>query len=299
MQTKGEIGYVRRVNYGRRVLIAISSTSSKDDLKQVLRLSAGGLGPSVNGKIYEETHAVWQDMEAQAIVIGGRITDALADTVTGGFESLLKNVNQYLKDTKAFDGETGAVPVSFEVRYCSDNEAFANYETVEFAGRIIHEPQAETKQVRNQHIRLTPQDARLINGDSEIDTDDWTLIAVSYQLRASDDGRAAELTVTMDAKELEGDRRFEGDNTHIRTSRTIRAYELNPNDDRTIKEVRASSLSRSHSHYFRDELHLWFTFGDGVVGALRDIRIHVDAPGRNDLAQQGLEAQMDFEVVIE
>lgn len=300
MEEKGEIGVIRRVEYGRRVLIAISSESNEEDLQSALRLSVGGAGMKINANVDIKETAIWNKMDAQAIVVGGRQSKELANVVTGDFGKFLSNVNKYLQESSSYDKTTVALPISFEVRYSSDNEAFSNYETADFAGRIpiSHLQDGEIRQV-SAKIALTGEDARILQDDNEIDSDDWTGVDVSYSFSLSSDRRAVNLEVVMNAYELESNRDFERDNTHIRTAKIFRVFELKDGDKRLIKEVRASPQATSVRQDFGGELHDWITFNSGTLGALRDLRVHVDGNGSEDTRHQGLNATVDFVVEID
>jgi len=306
MKHRGEIGYIRKVSYGRRVLIAVSAVATEDKLRRALKFSFGAWGIKTKGKLDSETRKVWETMDARAVIIGGTADKSLADVVTGGPEQFLKHVNTYLKASTEWNADkTEAVPVSFEVRYCSDNEPVANYETVEFAGHIVtgRKRAGETVKCDSVNVELTKKDAKLIHGDEEIHTDDWTRVGVSYQFRVSKDRRRVELHLIMDAYECESDGNYhpeKNDNrTHIRTSRIVNVYELAEDDPRSIKKVIAQPLAASDKRKFGGHLHSWFTYGNGQVGALRDIQVHVDGKGRNDLERQGLKAIISFAVEID
>jgi hypothetical protein len=298
MKNNGEIGYVRRVNYGRRILVAISSSSSKSDLKRALRLSAGGFGVKVDGNIEQNTKQIWEGMNAEVLVVGGRVTPALHDAATGGFDSLLKNINTYLKDTAAYTPQSGAVPISFEVRYISDGEAFSNYETTEFAGMIPSRRVRgeENIQINDFKVLLTHEDARLMRSNDDLHTDDWTKVSVSHNFSVSPDQRSVLLYVEMNAIELE-ENESEKPKTHFRTAKTITAFQLAQDDKRKISNVLANPPKHSESHNLKGELHGFFNYDDGVVGALRDVRLSIDGPG-GDRRHQGLQALTSFTVEI-
>jgi len=298
MRNNGEIGFVRRVNYGRRILIAISSPSSKSDLKRALRLSAGGFVVKAEGNLDQSAKETWEGMNAEILVIGGRVTPALLDAATGGFDSFLKNINAYLKDTAAYTPQSGAVPISFEVRYSADGEAFSNYETTEFAGMIPARRVRgeETIQINDFKVLLTHEDARLLRSNDDLHTDDWTKVRVSHNFSVSPDRRSATLYVEMNAVELEEDKK-ERPKTHFRTAKTITAFQLPEDDKRKISKVVANPPNHSEAHDFGGQLHGWFNFEDGVVGALRDVKVSIDGPG-GDLRHQGLQALTSFSVEV-
>lgn len=293
----GEIGYVRSVKYGRRVLIAVSATATEEQLKRSLNLSAGAIGLSFSGSVDDETKKVWESMVSSVVVIGGKSTPSLADCVTGGPDGFLTSVNQYLQDTAVFDANTGPVPVSFEVRYVSDNEPMVNYETAEFAGQIEgRHYRAEETVPRGVVVSLGASDAILVNEDAEIDSDDWTLVRVQYGLQVAGDARSVEVVLTMDA--LEGEEgKFYNDQTHIQTSKTIRVFELPADDPRRILTVSAVEVQSSQEQWYGGP-DLFNEMGFPNFGALHDIFVRIDSDGGDDRPAQKLTATIDFVVEI-
>ena len=296
MNANGEPGYIRRVDYGRKVIISLSSRASEEDLRAAMRFSAG-TGPfKIKAEAEAKARDVWSKTEVRAVVIGGQVTNGLIDALTGSFDGFLKSINAFLKETKNFTSEVGAAPVSFEVRFCSDNEGYSNYETVEFSGQIPIGSFAKGGELRKTaNVELTSADARLLQQDWEVHSDDWTWIEVHYALAPTKDRRGVDLYVRMDVKECESNQSYRG-KTHARTEKRIRVYNVPHNDRRLIKNVTSLKNSGTESSHFGGELHGWFTYGDGVVGALRDIKVQVDGRGRDDKRHQGLNAKIDFVV---
>ena len=297
MTEYGEIGYVRSVKYGRRVMIAVSANATEEELRRSLNLDADALVIKFKGGVDDQTRKVWETMDAKVVVIGGKITPALADCVTGGPTNFLHSVNRYLKDTAVFDAQTGPVPVSFEMRYAHDNEPMINYETLEFAGQIVTGRKRAEETIRlTKAVELTATDARLVHEDPEIDTDDWTKVDVRYSLALSSNSRAVDLALTMNAFECESDRRYNWE-THIRTAKTIGLYKLANDDPRVILSIDAVSRSDFREEMFGGRLHDWFSFPS--FGALREITVHVDGSTGNDVREQGLKAELDLVIKVD
>jgi hypothetical protein len=297
LEEYGELGYVRSVKYGRRVIIAVSANASEEELKRSLKFSASGFGLEFKGSVDDLVRKTWESMQAKAVVIGGNPTDALADVVTGGPQKFLESVNRYLKDTAAFDAKTSPVPVSFEMRYVLDNEPMINYETLEFAGQIVRKRSRAEETLRlTKDVELTGADARLVHEDEEFDSDDWSKVDIRYSLVMAPDGRAVDLALTMTAYECEDDMRYNNE-TKIETAKSIRLFELDASDRRKILSVDAASKSDFKEQMFGGELHGYNGFAS--FGALRDIAVRFDGPDGNDLKQQGLQAKIDFVVNID
>jgi hypothetical protein len=151
-------------------------------------------------------------------------------------------------------------------------------------------------QINDFRVLLTHEDARLMRSNDDLHTDDWTKVGVSHNFSISPDQRSVTLYVEMNAVELESDKR-ERAKTHFRTAKTITAFQLPQDDKRKISKVVANPPSHSEAHDFRGELHGWFNYEDGVVGSLRDVKVHIDGPG-GDLRHQGLQALATFSIEI-
>ncbi len=132
--------------------------------------------------------------------------------------------------------------------------------------------------------------ARVAKGDAELNTDDNTGVFVRYSLRI-ENGKRIMLNLRMDAYELHSDRRFQ--DTHIVTERSdIEVFRLQDGDPRYIKSLNHGGWAAYH--ILRGKLHHWIPFNGGRVGRLWDLQVHVDAKGGNDLPQQQLRANFDF-----
>ena len=299
LERGGEPGYVRRVDYGRKVIVSLSSSASEEDLRAAMRFSAG-TGPfKIEAEAEAKAREVWEKTEVRAVVIGGKVTDGLIDALTGSFDGFLGNINAFLKETKDFTPDTGAAPVSFEVRYCIDNAGYANYETVEFSGQIPVGSYAKGGDVpRTVDVELAPADARKLRQDWDVHSDDWTGVEIEYALSPSTDGRSVELHLRMDIRELESGGNYDG-KTHLRLEKRTRVYTLPDHDRRTISSVKSVQNAKTTSDKFSGELHDWFRFGDGVVGALRDVHVRVDSEHGDDKPYLGLRGTIDFTVVLD
>lgn len=151
---------------------------------------------------------------------------------------------------------------------------------------------------KNLDLQLTSEDARLLAENWEVHSDDWTEVEVGHELSVSKNRRAIELYVRMDVRELNKDRKYHN-KTHIRSAKRWDIYKVPENDKRLIKSVESVQNHAVESDIFGGPLHDWFRFGDGVVVAMRDVKVHVDGRGGNDKEHQGLRGKIDFVVIME
>jgi len=291
MQSQGEVGYVRAVAYGRRVLLSITARAADDDLRAALRLSGGFGGVSYDGSLAEAVKKVWSSMQVEATVVGGEVPKSLVDALTGTPSAFLDNVNKFLSETEQRDDPAAAVPVSFEVRYASDDAPLQTYETAEYSGRIPGDIVSGPRSVRVA-VQLTGRDAVLMRSDAEIDSDDWTGVNVAYTLAVTPDRRAVTLHTVMDAIELEDDASDDG-NTWIRTAGSTEIYRVPDGVPYEIAGV-DGPLQVSVRKNFRGEVHGEVPFGD--VGVLKGVRVSFDGPSSDDRGAQGLRAEAQVTV---
>lgn len=134
-------------------------------------------------------------------------------------------------------------------------------------------------------------DARVLGGDNEIDSDDWTYAQVKYSVTLGASQRSILLTIEYTAREGNSDQTF-GDTT-LYIKKTI-SISVSSDDWRTI---RSSSLPSGGSYY------RWFPGGGlftpqlfGDAGILRNIRVRFDAEGDNDLSAMDITADYSFNV---
>jgi len=134
--------------------------------------------------------------------------------------------------------------------------------------------------------------------DSEIDTDDWTGVDVSYALSVID-GRKVGLRLTMRATELEGDRSYDHQ-TIIETSKEKVVFELPTASRRRIVDIVGVDKEWSAGHLYEGKFHDWRGFRTSKKGrsALSGVKVHVDGPTGNDLPEQGLSATLRFDVKV-
>jgi len=304
MPRRGEIGYVRKVSYGRRIIIALAATTDAESLRSALRFSGGAGGIEVEAEVLAQARQVWQQTDRSAVVIGGRSNESLYTAILGDLDLFLRNINEYLNATDDWTPDTGAVPVSFEVRYCEDDALFSNYETVAFAGLKKGRDMMKGGELASTPtpfpVILDKNDAMLVRSDWDLGTDDFTRVDVTHKFTVRADGRHVDLSVVMDAIELDkqNGKPVDKGKTHIRTAKTIEVFKMPDNDPRRIMSVKAVALEAKTSKVVNGKLHEEFTYNDGVVGSLRGVKVKVDGKG-DDKVNQSLNATAHFSVIVD
>ena len=145
---------------------------------------------------------------------------------------------------------------------------------------------AGTFDIPDQTIRTSGNDASTVNGDSEIDSNDWTRVSVEYKATVSQ--KTITLNLTWEAQELNGNK-SPGD-TRIKSRKTVVLYKV-PSQCTKSVITGASGLDTdaSQSREFRGPQHDLLPFASSV-GNIRDINVRFDGPGRSDHRLQQLEA---------
>jgi hypothetical protein len=144
-----------------------------------------------------------------------------------------------------------------------------------------------TAQTSSQTVSTSDEDAKVVSGDSEVDSDDWTRVEVAYTLALSPSGKSLELHIEWFVQELNKNKSF-GD-TRILSRRKVTLYSV----DQKCTDSRILSFSAKDgklSNDFRGKVHSLSPFPD--VGVLRNVRVRFDGPGRDDVRQQRLTAEV-------
>jgi len=272
----GELIYVRRVTYGRRLLVAVTSTASQADLEKALSFGINGIGVDVDAGIRQKLREISKSMVARMIVIGGEQDEhlnALQSQLIRDPGSLYDVLGAYLEATGARHRASAAVPLSFETAFAIDHTPVASFETAKFAreGKLYScLPEGET--VLTGSIELPPPAECLDGKDCEVDSNDNTLAQVWSSVRQ--DGKEVLLTVTYEVREGNGDRSTT--DTHLRLSKD---YRIPLNDERPFGAF-IGNTDQNAQRWYNGHVYGLQPFHD--VGALRDVRVEVDRDGGND-----------------
>ncbi|MHA4844817.1 hypothetical protein ACX0G7_11670 [Flavitalea antarctica] len=152
-----------------------------------------------------------------------------------------------------------------------------------------------TDDVSTKIIETKSADARTVSGDSEIDSDDWTGLELSYRIYKTNRDREIEMTVTWYAQEKNSDR--SPGNTRIMSSKVIPLYKIDGCPELVIEDITGIELQGTKTEDFSGEIHDFVNFPD--FGLLRNIRVRFDGPGANDDSKQHLTASVaSFSVVL-
>jgi hypothetical protein len=149
------------------------------------------------------------------------------------------------------------------------------------------EPTCKAKRfdVHDQPISTSGIDAKPVNGDSEIDSDDWTRVWISYKVAVLP--KTVVMTLIWEAQELNSNKSL-GD-TRIRTEKQIELYRVSTECKKSVITGRSNlNISDSQTREFEGKQHNLTSFTRSV-GNLRNIRVRFDGPGSSDHRLQQLE----------
>jgi hypothetical protein len=177
-ETGGEVAYVRKVDYGRRVLVVLSSDAYSDELKAALDVSVNYAMGSGSFSLDAKTRSVWEASEGRLLVVGGSVPQGVDELFSGSGESFVNSIRAIMSQ-EFIDNAEGAVPVSFEVAYESDDAPMQVFETADFAGKIP--VRTWGYQHISQDVITGGTEARVVNGDAEVHSDDWTMVSIDDQ----------------------------------------------------------------------------------------------------------------------
>ncbi len=294
----GEVAYVDRVTYGRRILFTLTSEATQDTLNRALSLSTS-MGTTVVGmELGEQERRALQTLEIRGVVIGGRFDAAAFDAVLGSRDNFIPALNTFLSNTGAWTTDTVGIPTGFTVRYASDNAVVAYFDAVTFV-RATQLAQFCTPGPRDASfdglVTTGSEHARLMHSDGEMHSDDWTGTRVQYRLSIAPDGQSVQLWIFWKASELESNQRYRG-KTVIGSERTIEVWRIpgcggNPGDV-IIDRIEGISLSAGDDpeHMHRGECHGYEPHPE--IGGLYDIRLRFDGPGGDDTRVQSMQARL-------
>jgi hypothetical protein len=292
MVTGGEPVYVRRVDYGRRVLVSLSSESSSEELNDALKVAVDFVKGEFKGEFTEKQKQAFKSVEGKIVIIGGKYPDGVSGFFGGDLSAFVKTIQAIMaKQNVDYDPKEGAVPVSFELAYVDDNAPMQVFETAEFAGKIP--VRRFEKVVKSKHVKTTGQDAAVTRQDDEIDSDDWTLVQLTSQrLRLSEDRRTVHFDLVWQAFEAEKNKSIRNDRTIIRSSKTFSFPFPKP-----IKTIISKAAFGAQNQWYAGKVHTAQPFDN--CGLLSNIRVKFDADGDKDHLVQSLQADLEFSVWLE
>lgn len=110
--------YVSSVKYGRMVYFMVESSESKELMKAALQASFSSLSYDVGVNISLEHREALKKSTMQALVIGGS-ADGAVKIITNG--DPIEGLKQYIKQDADFSVNAQGVPISYTLRFLSDN----------------------------------------------------------------------------------------------------------------------------------------------------------------------------------
>jgi hypothetical protein len=126
--------YVSSVTYGRMLLAKITSTSTEEELKAAIQ---GSLG-AVDGILEYTGSTILENSEYEISILGGNSTDAVQAATQG-----MSGIINYLNNGANFSVNSLGTPISYVVKYASDNSTVKLGKSVEYTVRenCIFDPQ--------------------------------------------------------------------------------------------------------------------------------------------------------------
>ena len=136
--------YVQSITYGRRVVFAIETTRSEEEIKFAFDAGFDALFVSGGVEFDLETQEIFEQSSISALVLGGSGTDAVKTVF--GVEGLM----QYLVDGAEYSADSPGAPIAYKLAYL-DNSGVEFALTTEYSER----------QCYDSHLDVTGELARL------------------------------------------------------------------------------------------------------------------------------------------
>jgi PKD domain len=255
------------------------------------------LKPSSNGKVDATTRSIVvgatglpQAEQAQAPIakfIPNRTNCRIPCNIS--FTNQSQNATAYNWDfgdgsssTDANPSHLYAVGGDYQIRLV----ALRDDQRIEATAKIKVE---DIMKVEPRNIVTASNDASLVAGDREIDSDDWTSVEVSYSLTIVNERREVQLRVEWYAQERNKDK--SKGNTRFMSSKNYTVFNVASCCPGTlIENVTGIDLSAEREHYFQGEAHGYKPYPS--TGSLRNIKVKFDGPQSNDQTLQALTATL-------
>ncbi|MCC6359803.1 MAG: thiol-activated cytolysin family protein [Phycisphaerales bacterium] len=285
----GEVAYVRKVDYGRRILIALSAEAHVDEMNRALEVAVNFIRGGFRGEIDQATRSLWESVEGKMIIIGGSYPNGISGFFGGDLDAFIETIRaitsaDYINDT------SGGVPVSFELAYAADDAPMQVFETTEFAGKIPGRRWGRV--VITEPVTTNSDHARLYLGDNEMHSDDWTLVELTNQhLSLSDDSRTLIFSVVWRALEGDADRVVRN-RTRFESLRTFYFPMAG-----AVRTIESPTSIAERQEWYAGERHNFNAFPDH--GLLTNISFRFDGPGGRDDLLQAMQATLNVTVWLE
>lgn len=288
----GEIAYVRKVDYGRRILIALSAEAYSEELQRALSVAVNFIGGGFQGEIDDTTRQLWERVEGKLIIIGGHYPEGVSQFFGGDLTSFIEAIRA-ITSAEYVNDSSGGVPISFELAYLNDDAPMQVYETTEFAGKI---PGRRWGRVRvTERVETNQDHARCYHGDTEMHSDDWTMVELTSQvLSVAEDGRTVTFSVVWRSLEGEANRTISAASNRSRFE-SMRTFSFPLG--RPIRSIDSTTSFAERQEWYAGRVHHFQSFPD--YGLLSNVSFRFDGPGSNDTLQQAMQATLAFTVWLE
>ncbi len=303
-ERNGEIVYVRKVDYGRRILVSLSAEASSKELDAAMDATTSWVGGGFSASLDAKTRKVWNSVEGKMILIGGKFPEGVSGFFSGSPEAFAQTIQAIMSADFINDTE-GGLPISFELAYASDNSPMQVFETAEFSGRIPGRAWGLTPVSIENALWTSGSNARTVRGDDEIASNDWTLCRLDTQtLYVSPDRRELRMKLLWQAIEGNGDQTF-GD-TIIQTEKDALIYSVPPGSairsflPPTGNEEQTESWSAPPMDiWIRGDVHDQLVQATTAWGFLRNVAVQVDTDTGNDPPGQKLQSSGSWRVWVQ
>ena len=291
-KAKGEIGVVRRVTYGRRLLVSISKSGSVDEFKLAVKAAFKGFGAEAQGHLTMEERKTLNEADSTLLVIGGKPDSVLVNHLFMPADQMIQALNRYLGQTVNIDSSTSPAAIGFGAEYAYDRSPIVKFDTLSFSSRVRGSSRLRGERIRlSEQIKADSRDAmKLGRGDTEIDSDDWTFTEVKYWFQIGPDNRSLDIRIEYDAREGNGDGATYGD-TWLQINKTTRLYTVPDGDPRCIEKIIGNLYGAKHFWHQGGGLFGPQRFPD--FGALKNVLVTFDAKGGQDLKVMAFSCQVE------
>jgi hypothetical protein len=292
-ERNGELGVVRRVTYGRRVLMSVTSNYSVDKLKAAIKASYDGKAFEASGSLDAEKAKILSESEATVVVVGGKTDSEIMGISNLPTPEKLRRVLQYVSKTADVDTMTSAAVTAFEVVYALDSVGVLKAESTSFS-QNFRQLTGNSQTISGSLQSLAWEPARKDAGDEEMYSDDITHVQIDCEVVLKNDGVFMGITY----KAIEGNKNGSEGDTKFRKvllptnifpfteDRKVISIEGQP--ARYFKSIRMQLKGKNHGPVGIPDLPADFV--------LKNIEVSFDAPGRNDLSQMDIQGNYEVRV---
>lgn len=161
---------------------------------------------------------------------------------------------------------------------------------------LVHKVDRAPPPVRERVTFSVERPGEILRSDSEVGSDDWTQVDLSYALTVSADGRSVLFSSTLDVKELEADQAYR-DKTWLRMEGTDTVFTLPADDGRRIAGI-LGPTEGAFTEILRGERHQPVPLRAGYP-PLMDLEVTVDGPGPDDHRRLSVTGRVDLELLLE